>query len=83
MKKPIIFCNFFNFSTEFLVRKNVALECKNSKELIPMINNVIQNNLVSGEYYNDFIKKFYFSDDGQASERTAKIILNLFKNEEI
>jgi len=77
-KKPIIICNFYNIKDLFLQR-GLALECKKTSLLMPLIHKVLSFNPATPSKVNEYVRDFHFSADGQAAERVSNGILNLLK----
>ena len=82
-KKPIVICNFFNESDggsgEGLIAHKLALECKNISSLIDTINNSLLSNVSYESNRKNYIRKYFYKDDGLASERICSNLLQLTK----
>ena len=78
-KKPIIICNFHDLGNDFLVDSGIALECKDPKNLISLIQE-IKSNPPSVEKIDKFITNYFYKPDGFAAERLSESIINLCKN---
>lgn len=78
-KKSIIICNFHDLGNDFLVDSGIALECKDPKNLISLIQE-IKSNPPSIERIDEFITNYFYKPDGFAAERLSESIINLCKN---
>jgi len=82
-KKPMVICNFFNESNggsgEGLITDKLALECKNISSLIDTINNSLLHNSSFENNRKNYIRKYFYKDDGLASERICLNLLQLTK----
>ena len=82
-KKPVVICNFFNESNggsgEGLITDKLALECKNISSLIDTINNSLLHNSSFENNRKNYIRKYFYKDDGLASERICLNLLQLTK----
>ncbi|MGY5142922.1 MAG: hypothetical protein ACW9XH_00380 [Candidatus Nitrosopumilus sp. bin_32a] len=78
-KKPLILCNFDNQEKGPLLEREIAIECNNPLELNSIIKNTLENNPISEEKINNFLKEFFYKLDGNASTRLANEILKITK----
>lgn len=76
-KKPTIVYNFYNAKGDAFVKNNLVLECKQSSEIFPAIQNVTQSSTLDNEKFDQFIKDYFYKLDGKASERISQSIINL------
>jgi len=79
LKKPIIFCNFFNLEGDVMLKRGLAYDCKELSSLIPSIRRVMSSNYTT-EKIDEFIRDFFYKLDGLASERVCEAIFSLLKN---
>jgi hypothetical protein len=79
LKKPVIFCNFFNLEGDEILERGLAYDCRDAASLIPAINQVISSNPATKDKLDEFIKDFYYKSDGHATERVCDAIFNLLK----
>ena len=76
-KKPIIICNFFDFPDNKLLDAGLALECKDPSQLVELILKSINFDNLYEQKRNNYIKKYFYKDDGNASDRICDDLLNL------
>lgn len=78
LKKPLFIMNLFNENAEknLYVNENVALECKNTDELISKIKSEAYKKIDSKKI-QDFIERKIHKFDGKCGERAALNILQL------
>ena len=79
--KPIVICNFFNRKNDRLIDAGLAIECKDPSLLIEAITSSIKPNKLFEKRRNDFIKKYFYKDDGLASERICENLINKIINQ--
>jgi len=75
-KKPLIIVNFASIEDDIL-KRGLALECKNISSLPKMIHNVLSFNPASEKKTQKFISDFFYKLDGMASDRIADAIMKL------
>jgi len=73
-KKPIIACNLFNKESGTFVKQNLVKECTNSNKLNKMI---FENKIHQNENIDEFITKYFYKNDGKASERLCDVIIKM------
>ena len=79
-KKPIVICNFFKVAFDNrLIDDGLAKECKDLSSLIKTIKFSIEPDELYEKRRQDYIKKYFFKDDGLASERICNDLLNFLK----
>ena len=78
-RKPIIIVNFADIKNDLLLKRGLALECKDVSKLIPLIHQAISSNPVNNENVEKFFKEIFYKVDGNASERICEAILKLLK----
>lgn len=79
-KKPIIICNFTKYGRSILLKRDLALECRKSEDLIESILKIIKSNPATEEKRELFIKEYLYKADGKASERLCDAIMKLLEN---
>lgn len=79
LKKPVIFCNFFNLEGDVMLERGLVYDCKDVSSLIPAIYQVISTYPTTKEKLDEFIKDFYYKADGRATERVCDAIFHLLK----
>ncbi|MDE1817937.1 MAG: hypothetical protein KGI19_04990 [Thaumarchaeota archaeon] len=73
--KPLVLCNFFGYKNDTFLERRLAIECKNPAELTNAIRKSIsQEESISTEKIDDFIRKFLYKSDGHSAERLAEAI---------
>ena len=77
-KKPVIICNFFELKNDPLLVNHLAYDCKELKDLIPMIKKSQNVELLTEEKINNFINEYFYKLDGKSAERISDEILKLF-----
>ena len=79
-KKPIVICNFFKVGFDNrLTDDGLAKECKDLSSLIKTIKFSVKPDELYEKRRQDYIKKYFFKDDGLASERICNDLLNFLK----
>ncbi len=78
LKKPILFLNFYGEHFQ-MVKDGVAKECKNTDELISIIQNASFSK-INFNAYEKYVERKIYKFDGKCGERAANKILSLFKN---
>lgn len=78
LKKPVIFCNFYNLYS-YDEYKNVILECNSSSKLDEIILNSYNTNEKNHQNIENFLKQYYFKTDGLSSQRVVKALVLLLK----
>ena len=79
-KKPIVICNFFKVEFDNrLTDDGLAKECKDLSSLIKTIKFSLKPDELYEKRRQDYIKKYFFKDDGLASERICNDLLNFLK----
>lgn len=76
-RKPIIMCNFGSLPYDLLLEKKLAIECKNSEQLVEKIHESLKNNSKYEEIREKFLKESIFKLDGNTSERIASSLLKI------
>jgi hypothetical protein len=76
-RKPIIICNFFDHLDNKILDAGLALECKEPSQLVDLILKSINFNNLYEQKRNDYIKKYFYKDDGNASSRICDDLLKL------
>ena len=77
-RKPIIIWNVFNVKSDVLIDNGLALQCKDQKMMLEQIRKA-ETWIPKEEKTEQFIKEFFYSSDGKASERIADSILDFLK----
>ncbi len=77
-KKPIIACNFFNKESGTYANQNLVKECTNPKELKKII---FENKISQNENIDEFITKYFYKNDGKASERLCDVIIKMITHD--
>ena len=78
-EKPIILCNFSNLDTSSILKRDLAVECKDLEKLNYIINNVLEKNPISEEKIKQFITEFFYKPDGNAGQRVSDAIIKLIE----
>lgn len=78
-KKPVIICNFFDIKNDPLLERELAYNCKKVEELVPAIQKLQKQNIVTDEKLKEFVNEFFYKSDGKSTERVCKMILELVK----
>ena len=78
VRKPIIIWNVFNVKSDVLIDNGLALQCKDQKMMLEQIRKA-ETWIPKEEKTEQFIKEFFYSSDGKASERIADSILDFLK----
>jgi UDP-N-acetylglucosamine:LPS N-acetylglucosamine transferase len=76
-KKPVIICNFFELKNDPLLVDHLAYDCKELKDLIPMIKKSQNLELFTEEKMKNFINEYFYKLDGKSAERMCDIIIKL------
>ena len=79
--KPIIICNFYDLKNDIFIDGNVAVSCKNEKEVKKTIEKVGIKSFIKKENVEKFIAEYFHKLDGKASERIGNEILKIVKNQ--
>lgn len=75
---PIIICNFVDLGKrEKFLEKGLAYECRSPEELVPLIRKAINENPITKEKRDQYVKEFLYRDDGKAAQRICDAILDL------
>ena len=53
--------------------------CKKVEELVPAIQKLQKQNIVTDEKLKEFVNEFFYKSDGKSTERVCKMILELVK----
>ena len=77
-KKPVIICNFFELKNDPLLVNHLAYDCKELKDLIPMIKKSQNVELLTEEKINNFINEYFYKLDGKSAERMCDEIIKIF-----
>jgi hypothetical protein len=77
-KKPIIFCQFIQPTSNIILENNLAVLCDNPKDLVKLIHSQILKP-PKEEDRQKFIQKYLYKDDGKASERISDELIKLIK----
>jgi hypothetical protein len=78
-KKPIIMCHFFTSKIDTLSQRGLAVECKNSADLVNCIHKSMSQSHNPGyeKERENFIREFMYKWDGRATERICDEIMKL------
>ena len=79
--KPIIICNFYDLRDDIFIDGNVAVSCKNEKEIKKIIEKIEHESLIKNEDIEKFIEEYFHKLDGKASERIGNEILKIVQNQ--
>jgi len=79
LHKPVIFCNFYNLYS-YDEYTNIIFECRNSTELVNVINTAYTTNNKKFQNIEKFLEQHYFKTDGRSSERVVNAIKQLVEN---
>jgi len=77
--KPLILCNFFKFDKGLLLKKDLAVECRDVTIINELISSTLIKNPISQKHVQNYINDFFYNTDGKSSERLANEIINLIK----
>lgn len=79
LRKPIIFCNFYNLEEDVMLKYGLVYDCKNFAAIIPTIREALISNPATEEKMERFIRELFYKSDGCASERVSEAILHLLE----
>lgn len=79
-KKPLILCNFINYTPETPIDDKAAWECTRPPELPKIIENAYSNRFQNQKKVDEYLKKIMYKTDGFASERLCEAISRLLAN---
>ena len=77
--KPVICLNFYKEKIHYIVNK-AAFELSNCNELPSIIKNFFENPLLKSKERKQFVEKYNYKNDGLATQRVYRIIINLLNN---
>jgi len=79
----MITTNFYGLQGDEYVKNGIAIECKQAKNLINCINQVLENKEEISERVDKFLKESLYNTDGKASERLSNLIINVLPQDRI
>jgi hypothetical protein len=74
--KPIIIHNCFELDKDEFLERELALECKDLKNIIPSIHQIMKSNIATNEKLDKFVNDVLFKSDGHTIERISNSIIN-------
>ena len=77
--KPVICLNFNKDSIHYILN-NAAFELSNCNELSLLIKEILENPSLKSKERKQFVEKYNYKNDGLATQRVYKTILNLLYN---
>jgi hypothetical protein len=80
-RKPLIITNFFNSKGDKVLENEIAMDCQNPLQLTNLIQSRLEKN--NEEKIEKFINETFYKEDGNASERLSKSLINLIEKNRI
>ena len=69
---------FFELKNDPLLVNHIAYDCKELKDLIPMIKKSQNLELLTEEKINNFTNEYFYKLDGKSAERMCDEIIKIF-----
>ncbi len=77
--KPVICLNFYQDKIHYILNK-AAFELSNCNELPLLIKEIFENPLLKSKERKKFVEKYNYKNDGLATKRVYRIIINLLND---